>query len=56
MYIEIDTIIQFVGLLTAITTIVGAGVAVVRWFDRQKQQDTEIKELKHYVRNLISFS
>ena len=46
MYVDIDTIIKAAALLTALVTLAGAGVAVVRWFDRQKQQDTEIAELK----------
>lgn len=46
MYVDIDTIIKLAALLTALGTIIGAGVAVVRWFDRQKQQDTEIADLK----------
>ena len=46
MYVDIDTIIKAAALLTALVTLAGAGVAVVRWFDRKKQQDTEIAELK----------
>lgn len=46
MYINANTIITLAALLTAVGTILGIGVAFIKWLLQQKKQDTDIKKLK----------
>ena len=46
MYITLETIMQCAAILTALGTIIGVIVAIVRWFQKQKQQDIDIAALK----------
>ena len=46
MYVDVSTIIQAAAIVGAVTTIGGFGIAIVRWFDRQKRQDEDIRNIK----------
>ena len=46
MYVDIQTIITFSAFLAAIISIGGIIVAIVKWFDKQKQQDVDIAAMK----------
>ena len=46
MYVDVSTIIQAAAVVGALTTLCGAGIATVRWFDRQKKQDADIQSIK----------
>lgn len=46
MYITPGAIIQCAAVLTAAGTIIGVVFAIFRWFQKQKQQDIDIEELK----------
>ena len=46
MYIDIDAIIKGAALLTAMGTLVGAVVAVYKFYARQKKQDEEIAAVR----------
>lgn len=46
MYITWETIILVSKILTAILSIGAIGYAVIRWFQKQKQQDKDIADLK----------
>lgn len=48
MVVEISaqTIVTAGAIITAVTAIIAVIFKVVRWFDRQKAQDTELKALK----------
>lgn len=46
MLVTIDTIVQIGALLTAIGGIVAAIATMLKWFERQKLQDADIKEIK----------
>lgn len=46
MYIDAESIITIAALATAIITLGGILIAAYRWYDRQNQQDIEIKRIK----------
>lgn len=46
MYIDAESIIIIAALATALITLGGILIAVYRWYDRQNQQDIEIKRIK----------
>ena len=46
MYVDIQTIITFSTFLAAVISIGGIIVAIVKWFDKQKQQDIDIAAMK----------
>jgi len=46
MYIDIDSVIRVAALLTALGTLVGAVVAVYKFYARQKKQDEEIAAVR----------
>lgn len=46
MYIGADEIITAAAVVTAIITLGGLLIAAYKWYDRQNQQDAEIKKIK----------
>lgn len=46
MYIDAQTVITTAALLGAVTALLGALFAVYRWYQKQNQQDDDIKEMK----------
>ena len=46
MYVNVQTIITAAALLGAVTTLLGGLFAVYRWYQRQNQQDVDIKSMK----------
>lgn len=46
MQVDISTVINGAALLTAVITILGAIVAAVTWFLKQKKQDDDIASIK----------
>ena len=46
MYIDLESIRSAAGLVTALSTVFGAGIALYRFYLRQKKQDEEIKALR----------
>ena len=46
MYIDAPTIIDIAGAITAIITIGGVLFAIFKWFQNQKQHDSDIKSMK----------
>lgn len=46
MYISLQTIIQAAAVLTAFATIGGIVLAILKWIQRQNQQDDDIKSIK----------
>ena len=46
MYIDTNTIITAASVLGALLTIVGAGLAIYRWYLKQNHQNDEIAALK----------
>lgn len=46
VYVDFNTITQAAEVLGAILAIGGAVFAIFKWFQKQKQQDIDIKELK----------
>jgi predicted negative regulator of RcsB-dependent stress response len=48
MYIDWDIIIKVGAVITALTAVLGVVIFVVRWFNKQNQQTTDIAELKKH--------
>lgn len=48
MYIDWDIIIKIGGVITALTGFFGVIVFIVRWFNKQNQQTTDIAALKKH--------
>ena len=46
MYISVTTVIQAGALISALGVIIGLIITVIRWIDHQKEQDTDIADLK----------
>lgn len=46
MYITAEDIISLSELIAAVIAIGGIALAILRWFQKQKQQDVDIAELK----------
>jgi len=46
MYIDVDTIIKFGEIFTALVGICGGLFAMFKWLQKQRQQDIDIKALK----------
>lgn len=46
MYLNADTIIKIAAVLGAITAIITAVIAVVKWFQKQEKQSVDIEELR----------
>ena len=46
MYITTSTIINLAALITAVITIFGIVFSIFKWFQKQKQQDIDIKAIK----------
>lgn len=48
MYIDWDVIIKIGGVITALATIIGAIVIIVKWFNKQNKQTTDIVDIKKH--------
>ena len=46
MYIDWDVIIKVGAVITALTAILGVIVFIVKWFNKQNKQSTDIAELR----------
>lgn len=46
MYISVTTVIQAGALISALGVIIGLIVTVIHWIDHQKEQDTDIADIK----------
>jgi len=46
MYIDLEDIRSAAGLLTALSTVLGAGIALYRFYLRQKKQDDELAAIR----------
>ena len=46
MYVNSETILTLAALVTAMITIGGVALAIVRWVFRQQEQDKDIKNIK----------
>ena len=46
MVITVETILTCAGVLSAIGVIFGVIVAIVKWFNKQEKQSTDIQEMK----------
>ena len=46
MYVDQQTILTVAALVTAMITIGGVALAIVRWVFRQQEQDKDIKNIK----------
>ena len=46
MYIDLAGILAAAGLITALSTILGAGLALYRFYLRQKKQDEELAAIR----------
>ena len=53
MYIDWDIIIKIGGVITALTAIFGAIALIVKWFNKQNKQTTDIENLKtHHAEDI----
>ena len=46
MYIDLESIRTAAGLITALSTVFGAGIALYRFYLRQKKQDEELAAIR----------
>jgi len=54
MYIDANTVITAASVFGAVCVIVGAILAVYRWYLKQEKQDDEIKSIKEEQRILLN--
>ena len=46
MYIDWDVVVKIGGVITALTGLFGVIIFIVKWFNKQNKQTTDIEELK----------